>query len=350
MTQIRVLNQAMVKEVLSLKETIQTVEEVYCGKARETSALWPMIFYEFEPGKADMDIKSGYMKDLGIYGLKLVSWYGSNPQQQLPALFGTTMLFDDQTGAPLGIVDAEYITGMRTGAAAAIGSKYLARSDSETLLMVGTGHQALFQLLSHLLVIPNLKQLLIYDPLAVENAKAFTGTCKEQLLQLLDQPKIKENQTELQKKIAQLEIQAVEEIASAVGLADIIVTATPARQPMIQADWVKPGTHFSCVGADMSGKQEIDGAIFQQARLFVDDRKQAAAVGETEMPIKQGLIDETAIQGEIGEVILQRVAGRISEEDITIYDTTGIALQDLAVTKLVLDTAQKAEVGQVVDL
>lgn len=252
--------------------------------------------------------------------------------------------------APLGIVDAEYITGMRTGAAAAIGSKYLARQDSETLLMVGTGHQALFQLLSHLLVIPGLKQLLIYDPLAKENADSFVAGCKEQLLHLLDQPKIKEDQVELREKIAQLQIHAVEEIANAVGAADIIVTATPSKQPMIQAEWVKPGTHFSCVGADMSGKQEIDGAIFQQARLFVDDRKQAIAVGETEQPIKQGLIDETAIQGEIGEVILGWVGGRISEADITIYDTTGIALQDLAVTKQVLDTAEKNEVGQVVDL
>ncbi|EOH87968.1 ornithine cyclodeaminase family protein [Enterococcus pallens] len=350
MTQIRVLNQAMVKEVLSLKETIQTVEDVYRGKANETSTLWPMIFYEFDPGKADMDIKSGYMKELGIYGLKLVSWYGSNPQQQLPALFGTTMLFDDQTGAPLGIVDAEYITGMRTGAAAAIGSKYLARADSETLLMVGTGHQALFQLLSHLLVIPNLKQLLIYNPLAQEQAAAFAANCKEQLLHLLDQPKIKEDQIEVREKIAQLQIRAVEDIASATGEADIVVTATPSKQPLIQADWVKPGTHFSCVGADMSGKQEIDGAIFQQARLFVDDRNQAIAVGETEQPIKQGFINETAIQGEIGEVILGRVAGRISNEDITIYDTTGIALQDLAVTKQVLDAAKKNEIGQVVDL
>lgn len=350
MTKIRVLNQSMVKEVLSLTDTIATVEEVYRGKARATSTLWPMIFYEFESGQADMDIKSGWMKGLGIYGLKLVSWYGNNPQQQLPALFGTTMLFDDQTGAPLGIVDAEYITGMRTGAAAAIGSKYLARPDSETLLMVGTGHQALFQILSHLIALPNLKRLFIYDPLKTANAQDFAAACKEKLIDLLDQPKIQGDRSALRDRIAQLTIQSVEELPAAVGRADIIVTATPSKQPMIQAEWVQPGTHFSCVGADMSGKQEIDGKIFQKARLFVDDRKQAVAVGETELPIKQGLIDETAIQGEIGEVLLARVAGRLSETDITIYDTTGIALQDLAVTKQVLEAAEKNNIGQVVDL
>ncbi|MHC5226863.1 ornithine cyclodeaminase family protein [Enterococcus sp. LJL99] len=348
MTTLRVLNQTMVKNVLSLADTIQTVESVYKSKAEQTSTIWPMIFYEFEPGQADMDIKSGFMKELGIYGLKLVSWYGANPKKNLPALYGTTMLFDAENGKPIGLVDAEYITGMRTGAAGAIGSKWLARKDSETLLMVGTGHQALFQLLSHLLVMPNLKQLYICDPLEPQNELNFVKTCKEKLKALVKQTESFAD--DYVSTIDALIIEACVDLAEKVPKSDIIVTATPARTPFIKAKWVKPGTHFSCVGADMSGKQEVDQQLFAKARIIVDDLHQAITVGETETAIKKQVITEQEIAGEIGAVILGQIEGRRTAEEITIYDTTGIALQDLAVTKQVLDQAEKMGIGQLVDL
>lgn len=350
MTQIRILNQSMVKEVLSLKNTIETVEAVYRGKAEEKSTIWPMIFYEFEPGVADMDIKSGYMKELGIYGLKLVSWYGQNPPKNLPALYGTTMVFDSATGAPVGIVDAEYITGMRTGAAGAIGSKWLAKNDSENLLMIGTGHQALFQILSHIIAVPSIKKIRIFDPIDEKKAKEFAEIAKEKLKQLLQQVKTEPVDAEFLAKIEQLVIESSDDLAIVTGQSDIIITATPSRKPIIQSQWVKKGTHISCVGADMSGKQEVESELFTRARVFVDDRQQAISVGETESPIKEGVITEADIVGEIGEVLIGSVKGRLTAEDITIYDTTGIALQDLAVTKQVLDKAQEYGIGQTADL
>ena len=350
MTKIRVLNQRMVKEVLVPQETIHTVETVYRSKAQQNSTIWPMIFYEFEPGKADMDIKSGYMKELDIYGLKLVSWFGENPAKGLPVLYGTTMLFNSKTGTPLGLVDAEYITGMRTGAAGAIGSKWLARKDAANLLMVGTGHQALFQILMHIIAIPNLQKVRVSNPVHPEAAEKFVDSCSEKLLQLLQEGPLAETITyaEFAAKLKTIEFSAAP-IKEAVLLSDIIVTATPARTPFIEADWVQPGTHISCIGADMSGKQEIDGRLFTSARVFVDDRQQAVAVGEIELPLKARYLKTEQIQ-EIGDLLIGAVAGRATDQEITIFDSTGIALQDLAVTKQILAAAQEKGIGQVVEL
>ena len=348
MTQIRILNQQMVKQLLLPEETIETVEAVYRSKAEQRSVIWPMVFYEFEPGRADMDIKSGYMKELGIYGLKLVSWYGENPSRQLPALYGTTMLFDSKSGAPVGIVDAEYITGMRTGAAAAIGSKWLGKKDALHLLLVGAGHQGLFQLLTHLIAVPTITTVRICSPLSQEKEQAFAATARQRLQELLQVEGT--NHSEYVARLQKINFEAAGDRAAAVAQSEIIVTATPSKSPLIKAEWVKAGTHISCVGADMSGKQELESRQFARARIFVDDRHQAISVGETELPIKQGIINEESIVGEIGEVLTGAVQGRLSDEDITIFDTTGIALQDLAVTKQVLDKAQVQGLGQVADL
>jgi ornithine cyclodeaminase/alanine dehydrogenase len=113
---------------------------------------------------------------------------------------------------------------------------------------------------------------------------------------------------------------------------------------------VRPGTHFSCVGSDISGKEEIDPQIFAGARVVVDDIAQALAVGETEIPVKTGVISEEDIVGEIGEIISGKKEGRRSESDVTIFDSTGIALQDLAVSKLALDKDRELKIGQTINL
>lgn len=173
MYQIQVLTLEDTVQLLTMKETLGRVEAVYREKAEGTAAVWPMIFYEFEPGKADMDIKSGYLKEQGIYGLKLVSWFGGNPAKGLPALTGAVMLFDGATGKPLGLINGEHMTGMRTGAAGAVGIRHLARADSETLLMVGAGHQAPYQITAALTAVPSIRRVLVYDPMTPENAQRF---------------------------------------------------------------------------------------------------------------------------------------------------------------------------------
>ncbi|WP_432663637.1 ornithine cyclodeaminase family protein [Wukongibacter baidiensis] len=351
MSKIKVFNQETIEEILDMKKVIETVEEVYTLKAEGQAELFPMVFHEFERGVADMDIKSGHLKGADIFGLKLVSWFGENPKKDLPALFGTTMLFDGKTGMPLAILDAEYITGMRTGAAGAIGAKYLARKDSENLLMVGAGHQAMFQIAATLIAMDNIKTVRIYDAMNYDNALALSKSIKEKIMDkfLSMYEEGSEVYKELSKKF-DVKFEAVSDIEEAVGLSDVIISATPSRKPMIMKEWVKKGTHFSCVGADMEGKQEIDENIFSIARVYVDDIGQAVNVGETEIPIKKGAITKEDIIAEIGQVIIGKAEGRKSDDDITVYDSTGIALQDLLTSKLVLDIADEKGLGVEVNL
>jgi ornithine cyclodeaminase/alanine dehydrogenase len=351
MSKVRILNHEVIEQVLDMKQVIEAVEKVYALKSSGKTELFPMVFHEFERGKADMDIKSGHLKGENIFGLKLVSWFGDNANKGLPLLYGTTMLFDSKTGKPIGILSAEQVTGMRTGAAGAIGAKYLARKDSESLLMVGTGHQSTFQIAATLIAMDNIKTVRIYSPINHDKAEAFASAIKNKLEKnfLSKYEESSDLYNEIKKKF-EVSFEAVTDIKAAVGKSDIIITATPARSPLIMKDWVKKGTHFSCVGADMEGKQEIDENIFASARVYVDDMNQAVNVGETELPIKKGVILKEDIIAEIGDVILRKAVGRTTADDITIYDTTGIALQDLMTSKLALDIAEAKGLGVEIEL
>lgn len=319
-------------------------------KHTKEAVLWPLIFHEFEPGVKDMDIKSGYLKNSNAFGLKLVSWFGPNKDKGIPQLIGTVMVFDSETGAPKAILSAEHITMMRTGAAGAIGAKYLARKDSETLLMVGTGHMALLQIAATLIVMPSIKKVYLWNPLSVDLAEEFKCGIKERLKkQVLDMIEDQEILEEITRKF-NVEFEVITDIEKITGDADIIITVTPSRKALIKKEWVKPGTHFSCVGSDMSGKQEIDEALFGMARVFTDDIAQSISVGESEIAIKNGVISKEDIISEIGAVINGEVIGRQSNTDITIYDSTGIALQDLITANYAIDKAVKTDMGTVFTL
>ncbi|MBN7773433.1 ornithine cyclodeaminase family protein [Clostridium aminobutyricum] len=339
MFELKVLCKEETEKILKINTVIRSVEEVYRQKALGETEVFPLIFHEFTPGVADMDIKSGWLKGSGLFGLKLVSWYGENAKKQLPALIGTILLFDDKTGAPIGILDGAYITGIRTGAAGALGAKYLARPDSERLLIVGAGHVAAFQVAATLTLFPNIKEVMIYDAMDYKSAEEFVQNIQSVLVNNLHVPF---NES--------IEFVAVKDIKGATGKSDIIITVTPAREPIIMAEWVKPGTHFSCIGADMSGKEEIDPEILRGARIFVDDMEQCIHVGEIEIPIKKNIIKKEDIAGEIGEIIAGVTKGRENDEQITVFDATGTALLDLITAKLAFDEAEKMNLGTSVNL
>jgi len=337
MYKIRILNTRQTGEVSDMKTMISDIENVYSMKSRQAGKLFPMIFHEFEPGVADMDIKSGLLEDAGIFGLKLVSWFGNNAEKGLPLLTGTVMIFDLETGKPVGILSAEHLTGMRTGAAGAIGAKFLAKKNAENLLIVGAGHQAPYQIEASLIALGNIRKVRIYCPIKAVNASNLVSDIKQKLHEelLLRGP---------------VEFEAVTDIKSAVESSQVIITVTPSRKPLIMDEWVQKGTHFSCVGSDMPGKQEIDEKIFARAKIFVDDYSQALNVGECEIPFKKGVIGKDSIAGEIGELISGNKKGRDNDDDITIFDSTGVALQDLMAANRALKAAEEKNIGTVVEL
>lgn len=345
----RVVNQSTTEEVLDMASVIEVVEKAYKLKSDQQATLFPMIFHEFVEGRADMDIKSGNLEGADIFGLKLVSWYGDNTEKNLPQLIGTVMVLDNRTGVPLGILSGEHITCMRTGAAGGIGAKYLARPESQTLLVVGTGHQAPFQIMATLMTMEHIKKVYVANPRTPGKAADFCAGIKDKLLsRFLD--KYEGDERERYARRCDVEFIPVTETEQAVREADIIITATSARESLIQKEWVKPGTHISCIGADMEGKQEIDERLFGEAKVFVDDIGQAVRVGETKVAVKKGILAADGIAGEIGNLILGRIPGRTSAQEITIFDSTGIAIQDLLTAAYILEVAERQGAGTVVDL
>lgn len=338
MFKLKVLNREVTETVLKMPEVIRTVREVYELKAQDKTEVFPLIFHEFDPGKADMDIKSGWLKGSNIFGMKVVSWFGDNPQKGLQPLIGTIMVLDSTTGAPIGLLDGSHITGIRTGAAGAIGAKALARPESKNLMVVGAGHVATFQIAATLMLFPEIERVMVYDGLSQENAEKFAASM----------PEVMKN--EFSFDASKVAFSAVTDLPKATAASDIIITVTPSREPIIKKEWVKPGTHFSCIGSDMSGKEEIDPEIFSDARVFTDDTPQCINVGEIEIPVAKGILKEEDIAGEIGEILIGKVEGRQNDKQITIFDATGTALLDLLTAKLALTRAEEADLGETVNL
>ncbi len=343
MIPIKVLSDRDVKDILDIRSAVACVEKAYILKANNEARLFPVISEDLYEGKADMDIKSGILNGEDSFGLKLVAWFGENEKQGLPPLTGLTMIFDLKTGLPKALINARHLTAMRTGAAGAVGIKYLANAGSQVLLVAGTGFQAAFQIAAAISVMPSLKKVYLYNPLRYQNAVKLQCSIKEELGKITNDIMDFKNGRWIQ-RIDSIDFIATDNVANALKETDAVVTVTSSSKAYILNELVRPGTHFSCIGADMPGKQEIDHNIFAAAKVFVDDIPQASSVGETQTPIKSGIIEEKHIT-EIGSLINGTIKGRTSDKDITIFDSTGIALQDLTVSNYLIRKAEELNIG-----
>ncbi|MCI1665189.1 MAG: ornithine cyclodeaminase [Atopobiaceae bacterium] len=340
MSKVLVLSEKSVAKVLDISDAIEAVEGAYRQKAMGEALAWPMVYEEFEPGAADMDIRSGRLVSEGLFGMKLTSWFSSNPSRGLPEVLGTSVIFDDKSGEPLSVVNAAAMTGLRTGAAGALGVKWLARKDSSRLLVCGAGAQSAYQVAATLVACPNIRHVDVWNPRSSEAPTAQVARISDQVGVLLDASGI----------AREFELAATADGEGATRSADAIITVTPAFEPFLMDAWVQPGTHISCVGADMPGKQEIESSLCVRSHLVVDDVVQSLSSGELEVPTKEGLISRDDIICEIGQVIDGSVVARTSDDDITVFDTSGLAIQDLAASKMAYDRAVERGIGTYVEL
>ena len=343
MGQMVVLSAGDISKVLTIEDAIAAVEEAYRQKATGKGVAWPMVYEQFEPDVADMDIRSGELAGSGLFGLKLTAWFSQNPKKGLPEIFGTTLLCDNATGEPLALLNASAITGLRTGAAAALGAKWLARADSSKLLVVGAGHMSTYMVAGVLCACPKVSEVKVWDPVSDTAPEARVERMRADVAEIL-------GACEHGRETSSYSIEATADGQGAAAGADIIVTITPATTPVVPDAWVRPGTHISCVGADMPGKQELASALVARAAVYVDDRGQSVSSGELEIPVKEGAVRPVDIRAELGEVIAGAVPGRGSEGEITVFDTSGIAVQDLAASKVAYDRAVEQCLGQKVEL
>lgn len=338
MAKILVLGKKDIECLFTVEMAIKAVEQAYREKNTGKGAVWPMVFHEFDPGHADLDIKSGDLEDEGIFGAKVVSWFEGNSRLGKPALYGTSLIFDRNSGEPVALLNAGPITDLRTGAAGAVGAKYLARKDAKRALLVGCGTLAPYLLAAVLFACPMIEKVQIANPHHPEKAKTCLAEITEKTDTLLRKAKTSRHAV----------LSAADDLEQAVRESDIILTATPSKEPLIPRAFVRQGTHFSCVGADLAGKQEIDSAILKDALVFGDDKAQCLLVGECEKAYREGIL--TDLDGEIGEVLAGIKPGRTNAQQITVFDSTGIALQDLASAAEIIGAAKEKGIGTYIEL
>ncbi|MCI9587242.1 MAG: ornithine cyclodeaminase family protein [Oscillospiraceae bacterium] len=337
--QVIILGRRDLERVLDLPGVIEGVREAYRLKAAGETAVWPLVAHHFEERKAVMDIRSGAVFGAEqIHGLKMLNNFPGNRERGLPPFNGMLMVFDSRTGLPLGVMDAAYITCMRTGAAGAVAAAALARPEADTLTVLGAGKQAIFQIAAALTALPGLRRIFVADQLDKNNERAFAAACPDRL---------REGFGIEREGVA---IQPAGDLGEAVGQSGVVITITPSRAPVIRREWVRPGTHFSCIGADMEGKEELDPELFRDARVFADDIGQCLRVGELELPVKQGIITREQVAGEIGQVLAGTLPGRTDPEQTTIFDATGLALLDLVTGKRAIEAAARAGKGLTADI
>ena len=330
MARIRILNAAQVGQLLTMRDVIEGVEEIYRLYSTGRAGVWPTIFHEFQPGVRDMDIKSGFLDGAGVFGLKMVAWSAENPSRGLPALSGVVVVADVDTGFPLGIVDGMSLTSLRTGAAGAVGAARLARPDAARVLVCGTGAQGRAQLAGLAEVLPSLRQVDAASP-DREGAAAYAE--------------------EMGRRYPDLTIRAVpwEDRGEAAAQAQVVVACTPSREAYLKSEWIRPGTHINAIGTDARTKQELEPELVRRCRLVADSRAQTLDHGELYHAYSAGLVRREDV-AEMGEVLEGLAPGRNSPEEITLFDSTGMALQDLICAHKALRKAEEADVGILVEL
>ena len=300
------LKKSEVMQLLNMKDVIASVEEGFKAFCSGQVIQPDIVSVELPEQNGEMDIKAGYSESTKMISVKCASgFYDNQKTSVLPNSLSTVLLFDGRTGFPLCIMDGSQITGYRTGAAGAVSAKLLARKDSKKVAVIGTGEQSRMQTRS-------LKAVLDFEKIQI------WGRSAEQLASY---------QIEMEKEIGCI-VEISETPEEAVSSADIIITTTPSKVPVIKKEWVRAGTHIIAVGADMEGKQELEASLFGGAKIVVDNLSQCITRGETQNPLKSGVIKIEDIYCEIGQILLGQKPGRENDSEITIFDTTGMAVQD----------------------
>ncbi|OPY30016.1 MAG: Alanine dehydrogenase [Methanocella sp. PtaU1.Bin125] len=317
---VRLLSGNDVAASVTMDEIVTAVEHVF-GEYAAGDVVMPSKIYLDIAGHGDFRAMPAYVPSIGTAGIKWVNVHPENPAHGLPTVMATILLNDPATGSPIAIMDGTYVTDMRTGAAGGVAAKHLAKS-AHTVGLIGSGRQAWTQMLAYRAVFGDRIRLVKIYSRRLEHSEALARKI-EMLLGYIVKP-----------------CRTPEEACEA----DIIATTTPAREPILRPEWVRPGTHINAIGADAPGKQELFTELTLKARVFVDSIEQASHSGEINIPWARGLMNEKMLAGTIGQVINGTVPGRQGDE-ITVFDSTGLSIQDMAVAHIVYDRAMKTGRG-----
>jgi alanine dehydrogenase len=272
----------------------------------------PKVYITLPDG--DFRTMPAYLPSLGIAGVKIVNVHPDNPTQGLPTVMALTVILDIGTGEPTAVINATRLTDMRTGAAGAVACKYLSPKKEIVLGVIGTGRQAEAQVAA------------ISRELKIRQIKIW-GRNDGHVRKFTDRF---------------MEFPCVAAPVEKACDCDVLVTTTPSRSPIVRDEWIHEGTHINAIGADAPGKEELDPAILRRAQVFVDDPAQAVHSGEINVPISTGVYREADIAGTLGEVVIGKKQRR-DPSAITVFDSTGLAIQDLAIAKIAMQHGKRIE-------
>jgi ornithine cyclodeaminase len=307
------LDKNQVDALLSPDDVLHAVREAFVLHSDREGRVFPVVREPLATGGV-FGIKSGDVQAQGLLGFKAAGFWPANRQRGGEPHQATIMLIDPATGRPLCLIDGNAVTTVRTGAAGGLGLQQLARPDSTRLCLFGTGVQARIQLDFALRLLPSLREVLYIGADGRRNAAFEEGFA------------------------ARCNIAPATDRNAAVAQSDIVITATPGAGALFDLDAVQPGTHLNCVGADTRGKRELPDGLLPRVRLFVDDRTQAQQIGET-----QWAPDTPST--ELGDLLNSKTSFNRAPRDITVFDMTGLALQDLTVARLLHERATATGTG-----
>lgn len=314
----RIITQSQVKSLMNMETAVAAVEKAFKAHGLQQTVMPSKVYLTLDKYEGDFRAMPSYMD--GSAGIKWVNAHPNNPQKfNLPTVMASYILNDPANAKPLAFMDATLITAFRTGAAGGVASKYLANKPKK-IGFVGAGVQAHYLLQAHQVVFGNNFEIVVADR-AEQAAEAFADQVGGKSV-------------------------TVEQACAA----DIVCTATPSRSPVVKRAWIHAGTHINAMGADAEGKQELDPAILRDGQVFLDDVEQGSHSGEINVPLHKGDYSIDQVTATLGETIAETKPGRAKADSITIFDSTGLAVQDLALAHAIYLAAEKNNIGTTVDL
>ena len=322
------LSQSQVQALIDIDELIATLEQAHIQYSSGKAVMPVRLVVPLPQIQGRITSMPGFLNEDKALGMKVVTYFQDNPQRGLPAILATIMLFSAENGKMMAAMDGSYITAIRTACASAMATKVLANPSTPVLGILGAGVQARahIQALSR---VRKLTKIKIYSP---------SGTAAASIKKDME-------------RAGGARIEVAENGADAVKNADLLVTVTTAKEPILEPQWLAPGMHINAVGSHRPNLREIDGATLACSKVVVDSREAIMAeCGDILLALAENAISENTIYGEIGEVLAGTKSGRSSADEITLYKSVGIAIQDVATANLVYRKALQQNVGTNVEI
>jgi ornithine cyclodeaminase len=322
---VLVLKEKEIRSLITPAAALEAVRDAFVRLARGQAVLPGVINLDLPRSRGEVHVKGAHLEGTPFFSIKEAAGFYDNPRLGLPVGSGLILVFDAASGFLRALLfDNAYLTELRTASAGALAADLLARRDIRRAAMIGCGSQARYQLES-LLLVRRPKQLAVWGRRR-DAAEAYAR--------------------EMEAKHG-LAVIAVDNAREAVAGAELIVTVTPSREPVVEASWVAPGAHVTAVGSDGPDKLELDPGLLGRADKVVADRlDQCLRLGEIHHAVERGVLAAERVHGELGEIAAGTKAGRTSDDEITIADLTGVGIQDAAVSNLVVAEAQRRGIGE----